>query len=86
MADSSFANQCVALSQNRAGCRRRFGRTWANLLKNKGDFVILVNGSLTPQAAKVIKDGCAFAATFPGRSAAPSARLRASSTRYGEAE
>jgi hypothetical protein len=41
-------------SQFRLGCRRRFDRTWANLLKKKGNFVVLVNEGLTPQTAPAI--------------------------------
>jgi hypothetical protein len=57
-----LANQLV-VSQNRAGCGRAFGWTWAKSLKNKGDFEILVNESLTPEPPRTIMSCCGFAAT-----------------------
>jgi len=57
-----LANQLV-VSQNRAGCRRAFGWTWAKSLKNKGDFEILVNESLTGEPARMIMSPYGFPAT-----------------------
>jgi len=54
--------RCVA-KDDRAGCRHRFDRTWAKLLKNKGKFVVLVNGWLTPHGGAAIIRNCAAKAT-----------------------
>jgi hypothetical protein len=53
----------LVVSQNRAGCGRAFGRTWAKSLKNKGDFEILVNESLTGEPARMIMSPYGFPAT-----------------------
>jgi hypothetical protein len=49
--------------KDRCGCRRAFGQTWAKLLRNHGDFVVLVNAKLTRAAARAIILRCGFAAT-----------------------
>jgi hypothetical protein len=54
---------CCVAKDDRAGCRHRFDRTWAKLLKNKGKFVVLVNGWLTPQGRAAIIRNCAAKAT-----------------------
>src|SRR5262249_19809907 len=80
------ASQINQPRQNRPRCRRAFGATWANRLKNMGKFVIRLNETLTLCRPGAIFATCVARDTPSGASPKPGhrpARPRLEPLRHG---